>query len=75
MQQAQADATRDDSIVDAATSILGDFLGGKRNARSMGRSISRGSRRTSTANQRLESAANRAVAKQDALGEEAPDGS
>jgi hypothetical protein len=69
VHQAQADATRNDSIIDAATSILGDFLGGKRNARSMGRSISRGSGRTSTANERLESAANRAAAKQDALGD------
>jgi hypothetical protein len=69
VQQAQADATRNDSILDAATSILGDFLGGKRNARSMGRSISRGTGRTSTANERLESAANRASAKQDALGD------
>jgi hypothetical protein len=69
VQQAQAEATRNDSIFDAATSILGDFLGGKRNARSMGRSISRGTGRTSTANERLESAANRAAAKQDALGD------
>jgi hypothetical protein len=69
VQEAQADATRNDSIVDAATSILGDFLGGKRNARSMGRSISRGTGRASTANERLESAANRAAAKQDALGD------
>jgi hypothetical protein len=69
VQQAQADATRNDSIFDAATSILGDFLGGKRNARTMGRTISRGSGRTATANERLESATNRAAAKHDALGD------
>ncbi|RPI05820.1 MAG: hypothetical protein EHM63_09030 [Actinobacteria bacterium] len=35
----------------------------------MGRSISRGSGRTSTANERLDSATNRAAAKRDALGD------
>jgi hypothetical protein len=63
----QAKAARNDGVVGAVGDLLGGFLRGKGNVRSISRSISRSQGRASTAEKRLESATNRVEEKKEAL--------